>query len=206
MLYLSGCASPAVIASGRPDLGLMLTPKMGNRPDLSVIPWAADTGCFAAPDEYDEGVYLAWLAARPRPLFATAPDVVRNAAATWAKSADVLPKIRALGVPAALVAQDGIEDMAIDWDSFDALFVGGSDAWKLGPRAYEVGIEAKRRGKWLHWGRVNSARRMRQALKAGADSADGTFIAFGPERRFPEVLRWLDFVNAQQHAFAEITA
>jgi hypothetical protein len=45
----------------------------------------------------------------------------------------VLPKIRALGVPAALVAQDGLEDMIdkIPWDSFDVLFIGGSTAFKL---------------------------------------------------------------------------
>ena len=66
----------------QPDLGWMLTPMMGNKPDLSATWWGADTGCFANPAAYDEDSYLRWLDARPRHtcLFATAPDAVADAA------------------------------------------------------------------------------------------------------------------------------
>ena len=57
-----------------------------------------------------------------------------DASATLARSADVLPELRAVGVPAALVFQDGLQRIAdqIDWDSFDVAFLGGSDQFKLG--------------------------------------------------------------------------
>ena len=50
--------------------------------------------------------------------------------------------------------------------------------------------EAKRRGKQVHMGRVNSARRYRYAEAIGCDSADGTYIAFGPDVNLPKVLAW----------------
>jgi hypothetical protein len=197
--YYSGAVRSEIVALGRPDLGFMLTPRMGNRPDLTRVSWCADTGCFSAPELYSDQEYFDFLDARPRNtcVFATAPDVVANAEATWERSKNVLPQIRELGFNAALVAQDGIEHMNIRWESFQAMFIGGSTAWKLGPIAWEVGMEAKRRGKHLHWGRVNSLRRLFMARKARADSADGTYIAFAPDLLLPRVCCWLDKVNAQ---------
>lgn len=49
----------------------------------------------------------------------------------------------------------------------------------------------------VHWGRVNSLKRMWRARKAGANSADGTYITFAPDLLLPRVCRWLDKVNAQ---------
>ncbi len=197
MLYLSGAVKQDAIAAG---LGLMLTPEIGNRPDLSSTPWAGDNGCFAHPERFDLDRYLAWLTARPAAtcLFAVAPDVVGDAAATLERSAPVLPIIRSLGYRAALVAQDGLEALAIPWDTFDVLFIGGSTAWKLSPAAVELTREAKRRGKWVHVGRVNSYRRLRLFAEAGADSADGTFLAFGPDKNLPKVLRWLQRLETER--------
>ncbi len=56
--------------------------------------------------------------------------------------------------------------------------------------------EAKDRGKQVHVGRVNSARRLRWARDHGADSADGTYVGFGPDVNLPKVTRWLDGVRA----------
>jgi hypothetical protein len=36
--------------------------------------------------------------------------------------------------------------------------------------------DARRRGKWVHMGRVNGLRRLRIALDFGVDSVDGTFL------------------------------
>jgi hypothetical protein len=172
----------------------MLTPMMGNVVDLSRAIWAADTGCFSAPEKYDEGAYLAWLAVRPpqRCLFATAPDVVGDAEATLAKSLPVLPKIRALGYRAALVAQDGLEGMAVPWDAFDAMFIGGTTHWKLSEVAYGLAREADERGKWVHMGRVNSWRRLKAAAVSGYDSADGTYLKFGPDVLWPRLSAWME--------------
>jgi hypothetical protein len=182
------------------NLGLMLTPMMGNNPDLSRIWWAADTGCFSQPAKHDNDYYLDWLDKKPRQtcLFATAPDKVADMEATYELAMPMLRELRELGFNACLVAQDGIEHSRIPWQSFDALFMGGSLPWKLGPVCYEIGIEAKLRGKYLHWGRVNSLRRLFRARKARADSADGTYVAYAPDLLLPRMQRWAAMVSAQR--------
>jgi hypothetical protein len=122
--------------------------------------------------------------------------VVGDAAATLARSVPFLPKIRELGYPAALVAQDGLEDLEVPWDEFDVLFIGGSTDWKLGPAVRELVAEAKRRGKHVHMGRVNSAKRFRYAESIGCDTVDGTYLTFGPSVNLPRLMKWFDTENA----------
>jgi hypothetical protein len=171
VIYLSGVVQPGI--------PVLLTPNMGNRVPNDV-PWAADTGCYTQGDEFNIGRYYSWLAARQyaanRCLFATAPDVVGDAEATWHRSSDALPALRVLGYKAALVAQDGFNVISTDWDAFDVLFIGGTTQWKLTTEGLVQ--EAKRFGKWVHMGRVNSEKRYRWARLAGCDSADGTYLAF----------------------------
>lgn len=160
-------------------------------------------------------------------VFATAPDVVGDAWATHLRSMPWLPKIRTLGYPAAYVAQNGVRADRLPWDHFDALFLGGSlecppcryvfleprkpdrdercpdcrrllREWKLGTTARALVYEAKRRGKNVHMGRVNSFRRLRYAHAIGCDTADGTFLAFGPDQNLPKLLGWLRDVNEQR--------
>jgi hypothetical protein len=201
VIYLSGVVHPAILRL-RPDLGLMLTERMGNRPDLSSMRWGADNGCFANPESFSREGYLAWLrswspAERAACLFATGPDVVGNAGLTLERSMPVLPLIREAGFPAALVAQNGLEVLPLDWSSFDVLFVGGDTAWKLSHSARELVREAKRRGKQTHMGRVNSLTRLQTAAMWGCDSADGTFLAFAPDHNVARLTRWLDSLNRQ---------
>lgn len=202
--YFSGAVSKEVLESRREDLAILLTPNTGNRPDLSNTTWAADNGCFTQPHTYSDERYLSWLAERPAStcVFATAPDVVGDAVATLNRSLPVLRKIRALGYPAALVAQDGLEKCFIPWSTFDVLFVGGSTEWKLSPAAERIVREAKRRGKWVHLGRVNSRKRLALAESWGCDSADGTYLAFGPKVNFPKLIGWLDDVNGTREEVA----
>jgi hypothetical protein len=117
--------------------------------------------------------------------------VVADAPATLARSRPWLPRIRALGYPAALVAQDGQESLPVPWDEFDVLFIGGSTAWKLGPQARRLLAEAKAHGKHVHMGRVNSERRYEYARAIGCDSADGTYLTYGPDKNLPQLLAWL---------------
>ena len=170
----------------------MLTPAMHRR-NCHGLAYAVDTGCYKNPDGFDLAGYLArledWRELNDKPLFATAPDVVGDPAETWRRSEQVLPVLREHGHSAALVAQDGLTDP--DWDTFDCLFVGGTTAWKLSESAYRLAAEAKTRGKWIHMGRVNSANRFLAAAGAGYDSADGTFVGWGPDIRLPEVASWL---------------
>lgn len=188
--FANPCTSKVVTAMRDGHLGYLDTPAQGNRRPAGVV-WAADNGCFGKGYPGDDA-WLAWLAGMDPAscLFATAPDVVGDAKATLARSTPFLPRIRALGYPAALVAQDGLEDLTIPWDEFDVLFVGGSTEWKLGRHARAIVREAKRRGKHVHMGRVNSARRYRYAEAIGCDSADGTFLTFGPDVNLPRLLAW----------------
>lgn len=173
-------------------LGFIATPAQGNRRPSGVT-WCADNGCYGKGYPGDEA-WFAWLTAQVEDAttcaFATAPDVVGDAEVTLARSEPWLPQIRALGYPAALVAQDGLEAVTAPWDSFDVLFIGGTTAWKLGPDARALIAEAKLRGKPVHMGRVNSRRRYRYAQAIGCDSADGTFLTYGPDKLLPELLAW----------------
>lgn len=183
------------------QLDCIVTPKQGNRiPEGVTI--CADNGCFGKGYPGDDA-WWAWLQTLPtdRMRFAVAPDVVADAAATLARSLPWLARIRSLGMPAAFVAQDGLEDLTVPWEEFDVLFIGGSTDWKLGKHARELVSQAKAHGKWVHMGRVNSYQRLRYADAIGCDSADGTYIAFGPDVNMPKVLGWLQDVDLQYAMF-----
>lgn len=192
MLYLANPCGPDVITAMRAGvLGFIDTPAQGNRrPDG--VTWCADNGAYS--DRFDESKWWAFLEANTHAandcLFAVAPDVVGDAQATFARSTPWLPKIRALGYPAAFVLQDGATDDLIPWDDFDCLFIGGSTEYKLGSEARAYVAEAKARGKWVHMGRVNSEKRWLYAAAIGCDSVDGTFLTFGPDVNLPKLLAW----------------
>lgn len=164
--------------------------------------WCADNGAFS--NRFDVGKWWAYLEKRApyagTCAFAVAPDVVGDAAATLARSAPWLAKIRALGYRVAFVAQDGLESLPVPWDDFDCLFIGGSTDWKLGEHARQLAGEAKHRGKWLHMGRVNSLKRLRYAKSIGCDSVDGTYLTFGPEKNLRRMSAWLHLVNTEGNA------
>lgn len=200
MLYLANPCSPAVTAAmttepGAIDgLGDIDTPAQGNaRP--AGIAWCADNGCYGSGWPGYEAWY-AWLtrnaADAPTCLFATAPDVVANAWATEARSRPWLPRVRDLGDPVAYVAQDGMEYSSWDlWDEIDCLFIGGSTEWKLSPEAATLARCAASYGKWVHLGRCNSFKRYAYAWdECHADSVDGTYLTFGPDKNLPNVLNW----------------
>lgn len=179
-------------------LGFIKTPVQGNALIEGVV-WCADNGCFGKGYPGDER-WITWLGnLRPHRdlcLFATAPDVVGKAEESLNRSLPWLEPIRELGFPAALVAQDGMEDLDIPWDGFDALFIGGSTEWKLSEAARGLIVEANSRGKHTHLGRVNSRKRIRLAHSWGCDSVDGTYLRFGPTVNLPKLLRWMDETNS----------
>lgn len=183
-------------------MGWMMTPGMWRDwfpGDILTDPWAADTGCYTQGERFSLTRYLDWLEAcepyQSTCLFATAPDVVGDAEATWTRSAPVLPVLRDMGYRAALVAQDGLQTP--EWDTFDALFIGGTTRWKLSEHTRQLVQEAKKRGKWVHMGRVNSLRRLRAAEFMGCDSADGTYLKHGPDVNLPRVAAWLRVLREQ---------
>ncbi|MBS2531962.1 hypothetical protein KGQ20_04180 [Catenulispora sp. NF23] len=204
MLYLSTPSSKAVRdAMSAGLIGCMTTPNQGNRIPVDAV-WAADNGKFGKNYVGDQA-WLSWLCrmvkryGSDKCLFAVAPDVPFDAAATLECSRPWLAMIRALDLPAAFCAQDGAEaDGMAPWDEFDVLFIAGSDKFKLGEHAKALAAEAVTRGKSVHVGRVNSHKRLLIADALGAASCDGTFLRYGPNKNLPKVLDWLG-----QHAAAE---
>jgi hypothetical protein len=206
MIYFANPTGDAAVhdAMSERRLGMIRTPKRQGSDHLPVDPiWCADNGCFS--ERFEESRWWAWLQRYTdeceRCLFAAAPDVVGDAAATLARSAPWLPRIRSLGYPAAYVAQDGIESTVVPWDEFDVLFIGGTTAFKLGIVARRLVGEALRRDKWVHLGRCNSLRRYRYAEAIGAESADGTFLIYGPRINLPRMLRWQQQLDDQPALF-----
>jgi hypothetical protein len=201
-MYLSGADSPQLRERRHQAIGLMCQPKSGVSRFITQYPtWAADNGCFSQGERFKVEHWLSWLADlspyRKSCLFAVAPDVVADAKATLARSLPIIPRIREFGFPVALAAQDGLERLRVPWKSFDVLFIGGSTEWKLSEHAAHLVAEAKRRHKWVHMGRCNSLIRLRAAQSMGVDSADGTCVAFGPDKRIPQLVRWLDDLARQ---------
>lgn len=186
-------------------VGCMTTPAQGNRiPDGATF--ACDNGKFGKGWPGADA-WFTWLAATvdrygaERCAWAVAPDVPFDAVGTYAESRPWLPQIRALGIPAAFAAQDGCENGLIPWDEFDVLFLAGSTEWKVGPVACALTREARERGKRIHMGRVNSLERLRIAEAFGCHSADGTFVAFGPEVNTGRMLGWLSDLEGRPSIF-----
>lgn len=194
MMYLSGVKHAVIadeLAAGR--IGFLKSPATGNTLD-GVAVWALDNGCFTNQYPGDDA-YLGVLDRldphRGRCLFVAVPDVVGDGAATLARFPGMAARIRARGWPVALVGQDGMERLPVPWEALDWLFVGGSTEWKLGPGATDLIRQAQAHGKRVHVGRVNSARRFARFASLGCDTADGTYLAYGPDANVAKLRGWL---------------
>lgn len=182
----------------RDDLGAIVTPNQGNRVDCEVRT-VIDNGCFTRPEAFTVERYRRLTNHYPRSIFATVPDVVGDWTGTLHRWRS-FPKDD-WSVPLAIVLQDGASVSSVPWDEIGAIFVGGSTEWKLGPEARSIVATANERGVWAHMGRVNSHQRLRYAEWIGCDSADGTFLVFGPDVNLVRLVRWLDEVNNQPALF-----
>ena len=198
-MYLATSSSPAIAAAMTDgSIGRMCSPATGTAREQGAY-WAADNGAFSA--KWDADKWWAFLvknsAFATTCLFAALPDVVADWPATLARSLPWAERVRALGYRAAIVIQDGASLESMPWDQIDAVFIGGTTAWKLGPEVRELVTAAKAHGLIVHMGRVNSERRLRYAKFIGCDSADGTFLSFGPDVNLPRLQAWLRGVNDQ---------
>lgn len=202
-------------------LGQIITPAAGNRLDEQYVEWIADNGIYsnAYPGDQPYLWWLAQHAdMRFRCRFAVAPDVVADHAATLARSLPMFAPIRRVIGRVAMCAQNGATPDNLPWNDIDAVFLAGivecvlcryvpalSELpattcpycgralveWKVSEMAADIAAEAKARGTWVHMGRVNTQERITRAREMGCDSADGTFLAFGPDVNLPILLNWL---------------
>ena len=151
-----------------------------------------DNGAFQRKG-FDEKHWLLWLEKmqpyRQNCIAIVAPDVLTkhedgSVTGDWSATVEKFklyaPTIREYGYPVAFVSQDGLLVENTPWGEFDVLFIGGSDRHKLS-EAWELITEAKRRGIWIHVGRVNSIQRIDMFWMV--DSCDGTTLAFEPSMK-----------------------
>lgn len=200
MIYLGNPCSPAVVAAMTAgQLGMIDTPYQSKvTPVLAAhaggAAWCADNGCYT--NRWTAASWWSWLERNAHHastcLFATAPDVVGDAAATLQASLPWLARIRALGYPVAYVAQNGWAEHPPPWDLIDVVFLGGDDGFKLGPDGRQAAADALAHGKRVHMGRVNSGKRWRYAEAIGCHSVDGTYLTYGPDKNLPRLMSWQD--------------
>lgn len=180
-MLLATQAEPQMFAYQHPNLGRLVQPRHYGAIERTAergCPWAADNDCFQGLDEDAFVAMLDRIAGLPFCLFVVCPDVVGEQGLTDLLFEEWAPQVLMRRLPVAYVVQeDGIEyePRGVPWGVISALFIGcANDGEKLGDRIRRLVREAKARGKWVHMGRVNSAKRIAYAREIGCDSIDGT--------------------------------
>lgn len=201
MIYLSGKCNVPWLARQH-HYGCMWTYKMsGTLP--SGTWWAADNGCYPA-GVYDHAAAMRGLQRQidavgtDKLLFIVVPDMPFDADETLRRFGEWRRAFATLDLPLAFVTQDGMGAEDVPWSDIASVFIGGSTEWKTDLDSIDIATEAKRRGKWLHMGRVNSLQRLRSAVAMGCDSVDGTYLKFGPDRNGPRLRAMVEAVLTQQ--------
>lgn len=217
IMLVNGATQTVRRYAGHPHLGRLTQPESGN----DLVAFGADDCDKGADNNCLQGFDLdRWMAmceglrAARRLRFVAAPDAVeltpRGPRGSWEGTLWLFrrfaPWLRSRGLPVAIVSQDGAIVETVPWDAIDALFVGGSDAHKCGPEAAYLIAAAKRRGKWVHVGRVNSKKRIDSFRTLGwldgfqPDSFDGGQFSMFPDTYIPQ---YLDFLG--QRTFGDAT-
>lgn len=163
--------------------------------------YALDNGAWSAHQQgrpFDEKAFAIALRKMGRDAdWTVVPDIVGGGMASLDLSLDWLDRVLD-ATPLALIAvQDGMVpgDVRPFLGPRVGIFVGGETPFKLqtmpawGALAAEVGC-------YLHIGRVNSGRRIRDCAAAGAHSFDGTSAS-----RFAVTVRPLDLARRQTSLF-----
>lgn len=168
---------------------LNVNQQIGYEREAVRYPWMLDNGAFN--DKWREDVWLKRLEQLAQHnatcIAAVVPDVVANHAATLARWQQYTPVVKSLGYKAAFATQLGATVDNVPWSEIDVLFIGDSEANRR-TYCWPLIDEAKRRGLWVHVGRVNTAKGI--ALYCRADSADGTYFKFDSSNRGHEIILW----------------
>ena len=180
-------------------LGMIATPAAGNRVDPGVALDRRQRRLHRPLPRRRDSTWPGWpprAVHRGRCAFATAPDVVGDAAATlatvrrrccpasgrWATRPRSSPR-----TASNTSTCHGTPSMPCSW--------AGPPAWKLGPAAADLAAHARApRPVGAHGpGQQPAAAALRHGDRR--HSADGTHLAYGPRRKLPELLGWLEQVH-----------
>jgi len=175
-----------------PNLGVLSSPRRVyvDAPEAGYA-WAADNDAYNKAYTDEKFVtMLDKIHGLDGCLFVVCPDAVGDAEATLELFHWWLPRVEECDQPVAFVVQDGVENHPVPYHLIDAVFIGGTTEFKMGPVAAEIAREARRRGKHLHMGRVNTRRRIRYARSLGCDTIDGTNFSMFRRTHLPWALTW----------------
>lgn len=202
MLLVSGATKTVKRYADNKHVGRLATPTSWNCLEEMAncgMAWAADNDCFRGldPDNYFSMLNTIASVDASRLLFISVPDVVADHHASAALFRYWYPALKRRKLPAAFVAQDGASIDGIPWDDISAIFIGGSTRWKLGQTSERIMRYAKKSGKWIHVGRVNTQERLRHCAAMGVDSVDGTQFSKWPDTHIPWAVRLLE----QEHVY-----
>lgn len=203
--YTSRTGTLSTLAALR-ELGWRQLVAPGQRPSFGhTAGWMLDNGAWSLHrngrsfDARAGARFLRHLVAWGRHAdFVVAPDIVAGGAGSLALSRAWLPACMYNSRRTLVAVQDGMTEAdlaALPLGPRVGLFVGGSTEWKLATVG-RWGAYARRRGCWLHVGRVNSADRIDLCRASGADSFDGKSPVM-----FPSTLPLLDGANRQRGLF-----
>ncbi len=174
-------------------VGQLLTPLTFRRNFRPYEPFGIDNGCFAT---FHKIKYYALLEReavnRDFCKFLCLPDVVGSARRTLELFEHYRHESIVQKFPMALVIQNGQENLPIEWDAIDAIFIGGDDKYKHSFAVKTIIQCAKRLDKWVHVGRINGVPRWNYFEHLGVDSCDGTGFSRYSENR------WRIFRNKTQ--------
>lgn len=152
-------------------VGQLLTPLTRYRRGADTF--AIDNGCFTS---FREKEFISLLKReyefRDNALFVCAPDKV-GCHKTTLKMYENYHHLCA-GFKIAFVAQDGYDGMP---DEVDALFIGGTNAFKDSQLAADAVADALNKNKHVHIGRINTAPRFLKFNKLGAHTCDGSGVS-----------------------------
>lgn len=202
--YASRTGGPNLEGLRRAGWRLMISAWADHRDEG--MPYAIDNGAWSAHTHnapWPEDRFRALVASHgARADFVVVPDIVAGGLESLRLSERWLPELDAIKLR-LIAVQDGMAP----WDVEPllgpgiGLFIGGSTTprevdprggWKWRSLAFWAHL-ARRRGCYLHVGRVNSIRQIQECIRVGADSFDGTSAS-----RWGKTLRKLD--NARHHA------
>lgn len=153
-------------------------------------PWAFDNGAFkdwtaGQPfnvKRFEQDLDTIWLRVATAPDFIVAPDIVAGGLPSLELSRSWLKRMPKW-CPTYLVMQDGMTPADITdevLDGFGGLFVGGTLPWKLRTAREWISF-AHSKGLKCHVGRMGTEKRVRAALRWGADSIDSALPLWSRE-------------------------
>jgi len=166
-------------------------------------PYATDNDCFVNRDDpawWEREGEAAWLKMLDRiptahpPLFVLLPDVVGDWTETLNRAVRYAEEVRRRRLRVGIALQNGC-DSEREYDDClrrepDAVFVGGTRAWKWAHAPYICKWFGER-GVWVHVGRVSGPAAVQRCLQMGSDSCDGTGWSKFTDQELPKLLRVL---------------